>query len=182
MIDLSKLVQALTERGIWVDAGRSDKDRYGNDHNFENPIIYPYGFEIYFSTYTVRQRKDVGLAAQRAWFAFRGKGDTSKVLLAMHEVSRAAGTRRYSLSVAWRHEEGQNKDDIDILGQMFIDTLTEEFKAPYSSPILKEALMDDLANKIADAKKEAQKDGNTSNSEDNIPNDNVPDVAVSTES
>jgi hypothetical protein len=117
---------------------------------FENPKLYPFGFEVYFHTYNNKQRKQIDRALHVTWFTFK-----NKIPCFFREISRMdKGMRRHVIAAAWPQAVGETS--ADELGDLFIDVLSREIEEPGSSEVALYALQhaDEIVKEMEGKKKE----------------------------
>jgi hypothetical protein len=137
MVNMEPLVEALKKIKVTVESPRMDRTK-GTDGEyihtpFENPKMYPFGFELYVYTDNIKQRKAITRAVELSWFTFK-----NRIPCVLREVMRVdRQTRRHVISAAWPR---QKEEDHDEVGQMFIDVLAAEISEPGSSDLLIDAL------------------------------------------
>jgi hypothetical protein len=162
-LDLEGLVNVLKEKNVWVDSSRDDVNRYGTVCKFENPKVYPFGFDLYFCLDSKKQKESIFGAINRSLFAF----DKYVILLINDKGRLDKNIRRYCLSVSCVDADGAAKTEI---ADQFTSTLIEEIKNPYGSEALKEAILKmpegiikDMCKKSPQVKNIVDKERNNAN-------------------
>jgi hypothetical protein len=171
MINVDALGEALKKIGCWVDTPRETtvkNKHYKKDKEmaelansqpdlhdtgvvheakeeitevFENPQLYPFGFEIFFHTYNNKQRKQIDRALHVTWFAFK-----NRIPCYYRELVKLdKQMRRHVIGAAWTDMGDMKADEV---GELFVDTLAREITEPGSSEIAQYAL--DHADEVVD--------------------------------